>query len=925
MPTPEFSHHRDDFPTSAHPPSGGERPRAEDFLGNAPGDVIGHYQLVSVLGEGGFGVVWLALQREPMVRQVALKVLKPGMESREVLARFEQERQVLALLDHPCVAKVFDAGATRGGRPYFAMELVRGVAITAYADAEKLDLASRLELFVPVCEAVQHAHTKGIIHRDLKPSNVLVEVVDGKATPKVIDFGVAKAIEHTLTDKTLFTQAGQIVGTPEYMSPEQADADHARVDTRTDVYALGVMLYELLTGVLPFEPAELRSAGYREIQRVIREDDPPRPSTRLSSLGARATEAAMNRRTRAGDLTSVLRRELEWVPLKAMRKVPAARYQSAAELAQDVRAYLSGKPLSAGPESRVYRARKFVRRNRVGVAFAATLTCAGIVGVGALAAAYAENRRAYKETVRAGEQTAFALQESRRAEREVGKALEASRVAERESRLAFERVRRVSAFLSDVLVLADPNADRRWVRRNGGDWNAENVTVRAAVEAASRRVDAGELAGEPLVEADVREVIGEAFAHFGLTDRATTHLTKALELRDGAGGGMSADMLRAAHTRTQLAGVQLQQGEYALAAETLVAAIENLRSSSDAPAGRVGETVRVVAKLCQHAQMYEQARDMFSKARELFLMDSTGGTGGTRSPHHAAEVTVELGVLEYRLGRAERAAELLEDGSRRLRTLYGEESTAYAQALIHLGSALRGCDKFDESERTLRDAAALWERLTPSGSPALTVARGTLGRLLVSRQKYAEAMPIVQKVLEEQRGSAGTGGVRSLPLAETLDDYGLLLRASGKLDEAIAVYREALSIRERVQGVGHLDTATLMVALADTLTQGGRAGEALEYARRAVELRAGALPAEHWGIFSARSVLGGVLIELGEFQEAEGHLLAAEQAFTRSTGGNRKRLTDTLERLVKLYELWNKPEQAAIMRERLRKMNAESR
>jgi serine/threonine protein kinase len=328
------------------------------------GTQIGSYKLLSVLGEGGFGIVYLAEQKEPVRRQVALKVIKPGMDSKQVTARFESERQALALLDHPNIARVFDGGTTGSGRPYFVMEYIKGKSITEHCDRKKLSIEERLRLFLQVCEAVQHAHQRGIIHRDIKPSNILVSVQDDMATPKVIDFGVAKAISQPLTERTLFTEQGQLLGTPEYMSPEQADLTPHAVDTRSDIYSLGVVLYELLTGALPFDSASLRQVAIDEILRTIRDDDPPRPSTRLSSLGDDAGKAAQNRRTAVRALTKRLHRELEWIPLKAMRKEPDRRYRTATEFADDIRHYLNGDALVAGPESVTYQLRKLIARHK---------------------------------------------------------------------------------------------------------------------------------------------------------------------------------------------------------------------------------------------------------------------------------------------------------------------------------------------------------------------------------------------------------------------------------------------------------------------------------------------------------------------------------------------------------------------------------
>jgi eukaryotic-like serine/threonine-protein kinase len=389
------------FPSTDHPTA----PPSSAAAGPPHPEQIGPYRIVERVGEGGMGLVYRAEQLEPIRRTVAVKVLKLGLDSREVVARFGAERQALALMNHPNVAKVFDAGVTVEGRPYFVMEYVQGEAITAYCDRHRLTTRQRLELFVQACEGVQHAHQKGIIHRDLKPSNLLVTVEDGKPLVKVIDFGVAKAMTQRLTDYTLVTERGRLVGTLEYMSPEQVEMGGGEdVDTRTDVYGLGVMLYQLLTAALPFASDTLRSAPFDELRRIIREQEPPRPSTRLDTLGNAARRAAVHRATNWHTLRRELRSELEWIPLKAMRKERAERYRSAAELADDIGNYLEGRPLIAGPQTTAYRVRKFVRKHRRGVSAAAAVAVALVGLIVALAIATGKARWALQQVEQKSEE-----------------------------------------------------------------------------------------------------------------------------------------------------------------------------------------------------------------------------------------------------------------------------------------------------------------------------------------------------------------------------------------------------------------------------------------------------------------------------------------------------------------------------------------
>ncbi len=440
------------------------------------GDRLGRYKLLEKIGEGGCGVVYVAEQLEPVRRRVALKVVKLGMDTKQVIARFEAERQALAMMDHPHIAKVFDASATEAGRPYFVMELVRGVRITQFCDERQLSLRERLELFIQVCRAIQHAHQKGIIHRDIKPSNILVAVSDGVPVPKVIDFGIAKATAGRLTEQTLFTMFEQFLGTPAYMSPEQADVRGEDIDTRSDIYSLGAVLYEMLTGRTPFESDALLKRGIEELILTLREVEPPRPSTRMGTLArAELQTVARSQRCEAAKLIPSLRGDLDWIVMKCLEKDRTRRYESANGLAMDVQRYLAGEAVVAAPPSTTYRIRKFVRRHRVSVIAASLVAVVLVLGVigttGGLVWALREKGRANDETAKATLAAGLQAEARRQAEANA----KAARLAAENAERAAYRAQMVSATraveeqsmdAAGALLAATPPGLRGWEYRH---------------------------------------------------------------------------------------------------------------------------------------------------------------------------------------------------------------------------------------------------------------------------------------------------------------------------------------------------------------------------------------------------------------------------------------------------------------------------
>jgi len=641
---------------------------------------IGPYHLLQKIGEGGMGEVWVAEQQKPIRRRVALKLIKAGMDTRQVITRFESERQALALMDHPAIAKVFDAGETSDGRPYFVMEYVQGVPITKYCDQNRLTTKERLELFRHICEGVQHAHQKAIIHRDLKPSNILVTIQDGVAVPKIIDFGVAKATAQSLTERTMYTELGMLIGTPEYMSPEQAEMSGQNVDTRTDVYSLGAILYELLVGTLPFDPKELRRAGFDEIRRKIREEDPPRPSTRLSTMGDASTIQAQNRRTARPNLIREVRGDLDWITMKALEKDRTRRYGSPSELAADIERYLLHQPIVARPPSTSYRAKKFVRRHRVGVGVSAALAFLLV---------------------------AFS----------VTTALQAHRIAKERTRAEEEAAKAtaINSFLLETLGSANP------IEGIGKD-----VTVFEALKSATDKI-ATAFSGQPKVEGEVRTIIGITYLRLGHYQEAETLLRSALRILEAT---LGRDDYGIVSPLNSLGILEQERGNYAEAAVLLSRALAIMKKQYGDENTDALSIQSNLALLYQDMGKYQEAaklmRQTLAADRKLL---------GNDNPDVAIDLN-NLGNLLLKAGNYQESEPLLREAESILRKinapwLYILQGNI-GDLLMRKGDAVAG-------EPILADALKMG--LLTSGDKNQDVAkvRGKYGACLTQLKKYDSA------------------------------------------------------------------------------------------------------------------------------------------------------------------------------------------
>jgi tetratricopeptide (TPR) repeat protein/tRNA A-37 threonylcarbamoyl transferase component Bud32 len=902
--------------------------------------VAGRYKLRQEIGEGGMGSVYLAEQLQPVKRQVALKLIKPGMDSRTVLARFDSERQALALMDHPNIARVLDAGVTDAGRPFFIMDLVKGIPLTDYCDQHRLGVPERLALFRQICSAVQHAHQKGIIHRDLKPSNILVESHDGHPVPKVIDFGLAKATSGLqLTEQSLFTAFGTVAGTPLYMAPEQASFNALDVDTRADIYALGVILYELLTGSTPIRRETIQRAALDEVLRVIREVEPPTPSSRISTSEALPAIAA-TRQTEPARLGRFVRGDLDWIVMKALAKERQRRYESAIALAQDLERFEHHEPVSAGPPTATYRLRKFVRRNRAQV-LAATLTLLALVmGVVGTTIGLLKARR----------QEGIAVAEAR--EKEQARQAEAlqRKNADEQRRQAEKRltqIEKANEILGSIFKDLQP-----------GIWEQENKPLSALLgqrlDQAAAQVE-GEAIGDPLTVARTQMTLGRSLRGLGYPEKAIALLTKARATFFARLGSDHTDTLMSMYS---LALAYQQAGKYdralPLFEETL--ALRKAKLGPDHP--DTFQARYYLAGIYEKTGQYDRAIPLREEAVELWK--------AKLGPNHPSTlIAMNNLAYGYRIaGKPDRALPLFEDALEKAQNIGAHRATILTMNNIaycyqHAGQNDRGLPLVEKA------MALSQSKFGPDHSETLGQ-MGILASFYQEAGKFDRALSLLKEILEVRKAKVGPDHPNTLA---SMNDLARGYQAAGQLGLALPLFEETLTLRKVKLGPDHPGTLTSMNDLARCYQAAGQPDRALRLGRELTDLwkrRTGtdsmqyadalaslarnllqqekwteaetvllellaireAQAPDDWRTFNTKAMLGRALLGQKNFAAAEPLLRVGYEGMKvraeKIPPQGKPRLAEALDRLIALAEATNQPDDARKWKDERAKLPAAS-
>jgi len=827
--------------------AGGTGPSGPDLVTDDRPSQIGPYRILDTLGEGGMSVVYLAEQSEPVRRRVALKILKPGMDSKQVVARFESERQALAVLDHPNIAKIFDGGVAESGRPYFVMEQVKGVPITDYCDDHQLNNEERLKVFIKVCSAVQHAHLKGLIHRDLKPSNILVGVVDGEPQPKIIDFGIAKATTATLTEATLYTRVGQIIGTPQYMSPEQANLTGLDIDTRTDIYSLGVVLYELLVGTVPLD---LQAFGDQAMQVVLRERDPPRPSTRFTELGDTREELAKVRGTDPDRLRQQLRGDLDWIVMNAIEKDRTRRYETVNALAMECRRFLKHEPVLARPPSTAYHLQRFVRRNRL-IVIAASIAILAIIA-GATAATLGYFR-----------------------------ATEAELVAVKEAEAASQ----ISNFLVELFEVSDPSEAR-----------GNSITAREVLDRGTTAIEE-ELAEQPEVQATLMLTMGQVYQNLGLLTVAEELLENALNVRRS---NFPEDHAAIADVLHDMTALKIAQGNFdraeELARETL-----GLRQKLYGDIHEdVGHTLSNLATLAYYRSEYEDSLELFRRTFEVFE-----ATLGEDHPD-VIDTLTSLGSVYWRTGDTDEAIRIMRLALERKRRHVGDDHPDTAILYNNVAILLKDQGDMDAAEPLYLKALDIQKRQL--GEHAMVAnTMNNIGMFYLTTGELEKAEPMMLDALAMWTRTLGEDNVKVHTARHNL---GQLNIDRGSLEQAEEYLNQALAARRELFGDEHEDTASSMMFLCDVYNLTGRYGQSEQMARDVIRIYETTLPTGHRLIAAAYIRLGSSLAGVQRYEEAE-EIILRNYASIRESSLNSLTERRARQWVTRLYESWNKPEEAA--------------